>query len=223
VAAQNGGILMKKTIRINGIPTAMFLFFAIISLVLLSIPFFLPGILENEPPLDMIATKVIAIATMAIPAVTGVVLFGFALYWYLFTLEVTPSQVVFSAPFHKTVVLAREEITAFGLISYYGQRDIRLYICEADRETVWAFFQQNPEKCKIFFGEKDYYELLETEEKSWNMAIGVYIFCRQPGVYLLPQGNIKSMKVMEQIINMKPTLTGSGCASLWSSTAGEFQ
>lgn len=208
---------MEKKIRIHGIHTARFLFYVIIALLL----FLIPCTLANVP--DFVEIKFIMITVTALFAVPGTALFGFALYWYLFTLEVSPTQVIFSAPLRKAVILTREEITAFGLISYYGQRDIRLYVCEADRETVWAFFRQNPEKCKIFFGEKDYYKLLETEEKSWTMAMGVYIFCRQPSVYLLPHGNVKSMKTMERIINMKPTLTGSGCASLWSSTAGEFQ
>ena len=213
---------MKKTIRINGIPTAMFLFFAIISLVLLSIPFFLPGILENEPPLDMIATKVIAIATMAIPAVTGVVLFGFALYWYLFTLEVSQSQVIISAPLRKDVVLTREEITAFGLVSF-GPRDTRLYVCNTDKEIIWAFYRQHMEVCKRLFGEKHYHKLIETEEKSWIMAVGVFIYCQQTNVYRLPYGSRKCMKTMSQILNMEPTPTGIGCASLWSSAAGEFR
>ena len=204
---------MEKTLRINGIPTAMFLFFAIISLVLLSIPFFLSGILENEPPLDMIATKVIAIATMAIPTVTGAILLGFALYWYLFTLEITPSQVVFSAPFHKAVVLTREEITAFGLVSF-GPRDCRFYICEADREIIWDFYRKHTDECIKYFGEKDYGELLQTEEKIWVMAVGVYVRYRQQGVYILPYGSVKSMKSMAQILNMEQTPTGCRCTEL---------
>ena len=209
---------MKTRLRLNGIPTAMFMFLASVALMML----LLPCALTNEPAPDTVEAKIVVTISIVCAVVIGAVLFGYGLYCYLFTLEVSPTQVSYSAPFRKTVVLARDEITAFGLMSYYGRRDVRFYVCVADKEAMLTFYQQNTEKCKLLFENKDYHKLLETENGNWTMAIGVYILCRQPGVYLLPYGNVKSMKTMEQIINMKATPTGSGCANLWNATVTEF-
>ena len=209
---------MEKKIRINGIPMAMFLFFVIAAFVV----FLIPCTLINEPAPDTVETRIIVTISIACAVVIGAVLFGYGLYCYLFTLEVSPSRVIFSAPLRKDVVLTREEITAFGLVSF-GSRDTRLYVCNTDKEIIWAFYRQHMEVCKRLFGEKHYHKLIETEEKSWIMAVGVFIYCQQSNVYRLPYGNRKCMKTMSQILNMEPTPTGIGCASLWSSAAGEFR
>ena len=209
---------MKNTLRINGISTAKFLFLVIVAMILL----LLSCILGSKLDRNLVEVKDVAIVAMVIFVGIGSLVLGVSLYWYLFTLEVSPTQVSYSAPFRKAVVFTRDEITAFGLMSYYGQRDIRFYVCAADKETVWAFYRQNTDKCELLLEKKDYHKLLESEDKNWVMAMGVYILCRQPGVYLLPAGSVKSMKAMEQIINMKATPTGSGCSHMWNATVTEF-
>ena len=111
------------------------------------------------------------------------------------------SYICMKEPMRKDVIIPKDKLTAFGEV-HFAPRDTKLYFCDAPADQVWAFFEEHLQDCKRVFRNLPYQKYSVTPEGRWAMAVGIYVFYRQNGVYILENSQeeylVTIAKFMEQ-------------------------
>ena len=147
--------------------------------------------------------RLIIVIILIFACIPLLALLAYICFHYLKHAIVSPSGVQMKIPMHKEVTISREQVTAFG-IAHFGPRDTKLYFCYAPSETILTFFESHLDDCKRLFRNLPYEEYRKTQEGQWQMAVGIYVYFKQAGVYILENGNRDNINQIEELIREKP-------------------
>ena len=112
---------------------------------------------------------------------------------------INTSGICIKNPLHKEITIPKDKLTAFGEV-HFAPRDTKLYFCNAPSEHIWTFYQEHLEDCKRVFRNLPYQEYSVTRDGQWAMAVGIYVFYRQDGVYFLENSKAEYLVTIEKLL-----------------------
>ena len=145
----------------------------------------------------------IAIMILILAFMPALALLVYIFYHHMKQAVVNPSGVLFKRPMQNNIMIPMERLTAFGIV-HFAPRDTKLYFCDAAPETILAFFENHLEECARIFRNLPYRECCKTSEGQWQMAVGIYVYFKQEGVYILKNGDETNLNMIEDLVQKKP-------------------
>ena len=184
-------------IKLRSISKGMLSFLVIFAFLYLFIPFcFLLASDEDWFLNKMDLTACLISILVCIPTIAILI---YATFHYRKQAIISTSGICIKNPLHKEVTIPKDNLTAFGEV-HFAPRDTKLYFCDAPPKYIWDFYEEHLEDCMRVFRNLPYQKYSATYEGRWAMAVGIYVFYRQPGVYFLEDSKEKYLVTIEQLL-----------------------
>lgn len=133
-----------------------------------------------------------------------IVILIYATFHYKKQAIIGTSGICIKNPLRKEITIPKDKLTAFGEVRF-APRDSKLYFCNAPSKSIWDFYEEHLEDCKRVFRNLPYQKYSATPEGCWAMAVGIYVFYRQDGVYFLENSKEKYRVTIEKILEQDST------------------
>ena len=196
-----------KPIQIRSWSGANIAFILCCSVLLLTIP--LCFVAASEVDITIEAQVICIVLTLISLIIPVIVLIALSLFHFHKKFVLTSKAVYVYIPGHLKEEIPHQNTVAFGL-ACFAPRCRRLYLCCAPKNRIMQFYDTHQDECKRLFRNLSYDKLCETEDGTWMMAVGIYVYHKQRDVYFLDCGNKKRIAMLETTIG-KPAMNIDIC------------